>query len=144
MMVQSLGWHRLSSFKDDNEALRQQKLVIFWMLYIVDKNLCLRLGQASLFQDYDIDLPWPRANPPSSLASLGHINLWVDSARIMGLIYQQLYSPGALRQPDDVRLQAFQQLLPQIRAVKPKTSDKVRIQLGSKSAQFKMLLLTLN
>jgi hypothetical protein len=111
--------------KNDSEPLRQQKLVIFWMLYTIDKNLSLRLGQASLIQDYDIDIPLPQADPTASLPSLGHLRLWVDAARVMGLVYQQLYSPGALKQTDAARFHAVQQLLQQVEDTRPKTSEQV-------------------
>lgn len=128
-MVQTLGWHRSSSMKNDSEDLQRQKKVIFWMFYIIDKNLSLRLGQASLIQDYDIDLPLPREDQSGSLASLSRISLWVDAARVMGLVYQQLYSPGALKQTDAARFQAVQQLLQEVEGIRPKSSRKVSVAL---------------
>ncbi|KAI9685189.1 MAG: hypothetical protein M1822_004776 [Bathelium mastoideum] len=119
------SWHRSSSMKNDNESMRQQKGLIFWMLYIIDKSLSLRLGQASLIQDYDIDLPFPRENQSGSSASLSRIGLWANSARVMGLVYQQLYSPGALKQTDAARFQAVQQLLQEVETIRPKPSEKV-------------------
>jgi hypothetical protein len=129
MMVQTLGWHRSLSTKYDNESLRQQKRVIFWMLYVIDKNLSLRLGQASLIQDYDIDLPLPRADHSSALTSMSRIGLWVDAARVMDLVYQQLYSPGALKQTDSVRFQAVQQLLLEVDSIRLNKSKKVSVAL---------------
>ena len=129
MMVLTLGWHRSSSMKNDSESLQRQKKVIFWMLYIIDKNLSLRLGQASLIQDYDIDLPFPRGDQSGSLASLSRISIWAGAARVMGLVYQQLYSPGALKQTDAARFQAVEQLLQEVEGIRPKISRKVSIAL---------------
>ncbi|KAI9692037.1 MAG: hypothetical protein M1820_009572 [Bogoriella megaspora] len=129
MMVQTLGWHRSSSMKNDSESLRRQKNVIFWMLYIIDKNLSLRLGQASLIQDYDIDLPLPRGDQSGSLASPSRVTLWADTARVMGLVYQQLYSPGALKETDAARFRAVQQLLQEVEGIRPITSRNVSMAL---------------
>ncbi|KAI9654358.1 MAG: hypothetical protein M1821_006674 [Bathelium mastoideum] len=136
MMVQTLGWHRSSSMKNDSESMRQQKGLIFWMLYIIDKSLSLRLGQASLIQDYDIDLPFPRENQSSSFASLSRIGLWANSARVMGLVYQQLYSPGALKQTDAARFQSVQQLLQEVQTIRPKPSEKDDISLLVQNLDF--------
>ncbi|KAL9071511.1 MAG: hypothetical protein Q9157_005439 [Trypethelium eluteriae] len=136
MMVQTLGWHRSSSMKNDSESLQRQKNVIFWMLYIIDKNLSLRLGQASLIQDYDIDLPLPRGDQSGPLASLSRISLWADAARVMGLVYQQLYSPGALKQTDAARFQAVQQLLQDVEGIRPKNSRNDDISLLIQDLNF--------
>jgi hypothetical protein len=137
MTVQSLGWHRSSSMKDDSEPLRRQKLVIFWMLYTIDKNLSLRLGQASLIQDYDIDLPLPGVDPSASFATLSRLDMWIDTARVMGAIYQQLFSPGALKQTDAARFQSVQQLLQMVETIRPKTSKQVIYPLKKKIARCK-------
>jgi hypothetical protein len=136
MIVQSLGWHRSSSIKDDSVPLRRQKLVIFWMLYTIDKNLSLRLGQASLIQDYDIDLPLPGVDPSAPLATLSRLNIWIDTARVMGAIYQQLFSPGALKQTDAARYQSVQQLLRLVETLRPKTSKEVSCHIENKIAYF--------
>jgi hypothetical protein len=140
MIVQSLGWHRSSSTKNDSKALRDQKLQIFWMLYSIDKNLSLRLGHASFIQDYDVDLLLPHVDPSAPLGPLGRINIWVESARVTSLVYQQLYSPGALKQTDTARFQAVKQLLEQVEDIQPKPSEKV----VSKIAYFAMALLMLS
>jgi hypothetical protein len=127
MIVQSLGWHRSSSTENDDGPLREQKLLIFWMLYIIDKNLSLRLGQASIFQDYDLDLSLPPVDLSAPIGPLGRVTLWVEAARVTSLVYQQLYSPTALKQTDAARLQAVQQLLQQVEDIRPKTYEKVSI-----------------
>lgn len=125
MIIQSLGWHRSSTIKNDSELVQRQKLVIFWLLYTIDKNLCLRLGQASLMNDYDIDLPLPWIDPAAHLAPARRLSLWANTARLMSLIYQQLYSPGALRQSDTARYETVQTLLKQVAAIKPNSSETV-------------------
>lgn len=136
-MVQTLGWHRSSSIQNDSEPLRNQKLVVFWMLYIIDKNLSLQMGQASFTQDYDIDLPLPYIDSTAPLAPLGRINIWAEAARVTSLVYQQLYSPGSLKQTDSVRLQAVQQLLQQVEEIRPKGYERVSTALEARWHDFK-------
>jgi hypothetical protein len=123
--------------EDDSEALRQQKVTIFWMLYIIDKNLCLRLGQASLLQDYDIDQPLPAVNQSASTASSGRMTEWVEAAKVMGLVYQHLYSPGALKQSDDVRFAAVQLLLQRVEVIRPKAFLQVGTAIEAKILTIK-------
>lgn len=106
--------------KNDHESLQRQKLVIFWMLYTIDRNLSLRLGQPSFIQDDDIDHFSSPADTTVSLSSLGQLNVWVGSAKVQGHIYQQLYSPGALRQTDTVRFESVQRLLKLVEKTRPK------------------------
>lgn len=126
-MVQSLGWHRSASLKNDSEPLRHKKLVIFWMLYAIDKNLSLRLGQASYIQDYDIDHHLPLIDTPASHTPLGRIYLWVEASRVASLVYQELYSPAALKNTDAARSQAVQQLLQRAEGIRPKTYERVSL-----------------
>jgi hypothetical protein len=43
-LCQNLGYHRISSMKDDTEEDRVIKIQIFWFIYQIDKALSLRLG----------------------------------------------------------------------------------------------------
>ena len=53
-LCQSLGYHRYSTMKDDTEEQRTAKVHAFWFIYMLDKNLSLRLGRASSLQDWDM------------------------------------------------------------------------------------------
>lgn len=112
--MRTLGWHRTAATRTDPKAVRHQKHLIFWLLYTIDKTLSLRIGQSSLLQDCDIEIEPPAADPTQSFASLSRLGCWVKSARIMDLVYQRLYSPGALRHSDALRFEAVQQLLHEV------------------------------
>lgn len=76
----------------------EQKLSIFWWVYILDKGLSLRLGRYSNFQDRDIDvtatlIPDSRADP---IGFRQYFYLTVSCARVQGKAYDQLYSAGSL------------------------------------------------
>lgn len=94
----------------DSPSIQQAKAGLFWSIYCLDKALSLRLGRASSIQDYDISLsmdfdagyvvePWITIYP-----------LWMRLARIQGKVYELLYSPAALAQPEDDRVSHARQL----------------------------------
>tara|TARA_R110002003_G_scaffold42_13_gene3147 strand:- start:3897 stop:4814 length:918 start_codon:yes stop_codon:yes gene_type:complete len=65
-LCQSLGYHRWQTMKDDTEAERNKKVHIFWMIYMFDKTMSLRMGRASCIQDWDISLPYFTENVTTS------------------------------------------------------------------------------
>ena len=94
----------------DSPSVQQAKASLFWSIYCLDKALSLRLGRSSSIQDYDISLstdfdggyvvePWITIYP-----------LWMRLARIQGKVYELLYSPAALSQPEDDRVSHARQL----------------------------------
>ncbi|KAI0008215.1 hypothetical protein F4779DRAFT_588482 [Xylariaceae sp. FL0662B] len=103
-MCRTLGLHQELSMREDAAAVRQNKALLFWCTYMLDKALSLRLGRASILQDYDVSLP--RAAPDArGVAYPGRevMTLWIRHAQLQGRIYERLYSPAALRRPDALR-----------------------------------------
>lgn len=84
-----------------DEAERKQFL--FWTVYIFDKSLSLRLGRSPTIQEYDITIPDPARIGPGLTPVRSFFALWVMASRLQGQIYEQLYSPQAVAQPDSVR-----------------------------------------
>ncbi|KAL2811234.1 hypothetical protein BJX63DRAFT_422478 [Aspergillus granulosus] len=103
-LCQALDFHRRSSLEGINMEERERRLAIFWSIYCMDRALSLRLGRASTIPDYDIDLPttfeWTDVEEPWQTA----FNLWIEMAKIQGLVYEKLYSPAALRQDPKLRM----------------------------------------
>jgi hypothetical protein len=98
--------------KSDTEDVRRRKVAVFWNLYGIDKTLSLRLGRASTLQDYHIDLPQPEfGDDELSQRYTKLIRYWIASARVQGLVYEQLYSPGALKQEETLRVQKARVLI---------------------------------
>ena len=126
MIAVSLGWNRTSTFKNDSPSIQQQKTVMFWMLYVVDNNLALRLGEAPFMRDCDIGLalPWSKPIAPTRL------NSWVNAARVASSIYQELCSPQALEQSKVSRVEAAQRLMQQLEDLKSTTPVRVSIPLS--------------
>jgi hypothetical protein len=98
-LCQSLGFHRYSSMKDDSEEDRNCKIHVFWMIYMFDKTMSLRLGRASIIQDFDIELPFLEGGASQGREMLAY---WVKVARVQGQTYEKLFSPAAfLRSPEE-------------------------------------------
>ncbi|KAI1345603.1 fungal-specific transcription factor domain protein [Xylaria sp. FL0043] len=104
-MCRTLGYHQIHTMKDDMPQTKADKSLLFWCTYMLDKALSLRLGRASVLQDYDISLPHVTPDAKAAYPGKEVMTLWIQHARVLGRIYERLYSPGALRQPDTVRIE---------------------------------------
>ncbi|KAJ5573733.1 transcriptional regulator family: Fungal Specific TF [Penicillium hispanicum] len=103
-MCQTLGYHRLSSMEYDPPDVQQQKQTLFWSVYTILNVMSLRLGRASVIQDYDISIPSP-SDTFSRFGTWGSIcALWTKQAMIQNKMYMLLYSPAALNQPESERV----------------------------------------
>ncbi|CAG7997039.1 unnamed protein product [Penicillium salamii] len=122
-LCQTLGYHRKISMKGDSQETVQYKSFLFWGVYFLDKCLSLRLGRASTIPDSDITLPRPSAGKPNDAPVMAYYPLWTESARLQGRIYDMLYSPCSLAQPNHVRYDQVQHLVSELQALKKETQD---------------------
>lgn len=112
----TLGYHRTDSMAKDPPETRRRKINLFWFLYTMDKGLCLRLGRASCIQDYDVAVPMPILGSEDEFsAGNGLARFWCKLAGIQGRIYEELYSPRALKQPKASRTAKADMLVTDIR-----------------------------
>ncbi|KAF7589690.1 hypothetical protein BBP40_003937 [Aspergillus hancockii] len=109
-LCQTLGYHRASSMKHDNQNIKTYKLHLFWSVYCLDKALSLRLGRASTIQDYDVFLPRDLSALQVAEPWKSIYPLWIHLARIQGGVYEKLYSPAALSQSESERVTNARQL----------------------------------
>ncbi|KAF2010912.1 hypothetical protein BU24DRAFT_427102 [Aaosphaeria arxii CBS 175.79] len=102
-LCQTLGYHRTVCINGKNPEDHRYTQFLFWSTYYVDKSLSLRLGRASTIPEWDIGIDLP--SPPSvgQESVLAYFVLWIKLARCQGNIYEYLYSPGSINQPDSVR-----------------------------------------
>lgn len=102
-LSQTLGYHRIPSIKEGVVAEEKRHgQLLFWFTYFIDKSLSLRLGRASMIQDRDITTPM--ISEPGTCSPINaSITLWINTARCQGKIYESLYSPDSITQPDHVR-----------------------------------------
>ncbi|KAI0894360.1 fungal-specific transcription factor domain-containing protein [Annulohypoxylon nitens] len=104
-MCRTLGLHQMHTMKDDSPQKKADKSILFWCTYMLDKGLSLRLGRASILQDYDISLPHIAPEAKAAYPGTEVMTLWIKHAQIQGRIYERLYSPGALRQSEMYRVE---------------------------------------
>ncbi|CAN9352719.1 unnamed protein product [Alternaria alternata] len=104
-LCQSLGYHRINTMVNDNPEDRQTKIQIFWMIYMLDKTLSLRLGRSSILQDWDISLPFVVSSNPDDKnpESSDMLSYWIKVARVQGLTYEKLFCPAAFLKSTEER-----------------------------------------
>ncbi|KAK0641369.1 hypothetical protein B0T16DRAFT_214065 [Cercophora newfieldiana] len=124
-LCQTLGYHRAETYKDEHPEDARHKEFLFWSVYILDRSLCLRLGRSSSIQDYDITVPYPSGTVPHRIAIAAFMKLWIDGSRIQGLIYERLYCPEAVRQPEDVRRSRMQSLVGMLEELEVSTNETI-------------------
>lgn len=103
-LCQNLGYHRINTMANDSVEEQNAKIHVFWMVYMLDKTLSLRLGRASIIQDWDISLPFFVGNENATETPDGTqmLSYWIKVARVQGLTYEKLFCPAAfLTSPDE-------------------------------------------
>ncbi|KAI4649201.1 hypothetical protein J4E93_003515 [Alternaria ventricosa] len=100
-----MALHRINTMIDDNPEDRQTKIHIFWMIYMFDKTLSLRLGRSSILQDWDISLPFVVSSDPNDkhAESSAFLSYWIKVARVQGLTYEKLFCPAAFQKSPEER-----------------------------------------
>jgi hypothetical protein len=108
-LVHKIGLHERRSSAHLDPTERRQHARIFWLAYIVDKDLSLRTQQPSIQLDDDIDLDLPvsmlaieetDSDPGTVVTADGNVKMdyflaRVQLAHIQGSIYDHLYSTRA-------------------------------------------------
>lgn len=102
-MVISLGYNRLSSMQSDTESQRQQKIYLFWMVYIFDTGFSIRLGRSPVIRDHDITVPMVSDNGSVPRAFVGVLKYWIELGRVQCQAVEYLFSPAALQQLPEER-----------------------------------------
>lgn len=101
-LCQNLGYHRINTMTKDTPEVRNSKIHVFWMIYVFDKTLSLRMGRASVIQDWDISLPFILPGDERGPEGGQMLAYWVKVARVQGQTYEKLFCPAAfLKSPED-------------------------------------------
>jgi hypothetical protein len=109
-MAISLGYHRASTMKLDTVRERNAKILLFWMVYLLDTSFAVRLGRAPVIPERDITVPMVThgGSLPSEFVSI--FCYWVEIGRLQCQTVEQLYSPVALQQSPKERSNRAKQL----------------------------------
>ncbi|KAK6224786.1 fungal specific transcription factor domain-containing protein [Colletotrichum tabaci] len=109
-LCQTLGYHRVSQARSDSAGPRDIKTLLFWHVYMLDKTLSLRTGRASVIQDWDVTLPRRVDNTMVADPWGAIITTWIKQSEIQQRVYEQLYSPLALNQSQEERIETVRRL----------------------------------
>ncbi|KAL7621644.1 hypothetical protein AAE478_008971 [Parahypoxylon ruwenzoriense] len=142
-MCRTLGLHQVHSMKNDSPQRKAEKSLLFWCTYMLDKGLSLRLGRASILQDYDISLPHIAPEAKAAYPGTEVMTLWIKHAQIQGRVYERLYSPGALRQPDKYRVEQVEILASEQKHLMAQSMELFREFETSNTAEGRMFALML-
>lgn len=86
---------------------------LFWICYVVDKNLCLRTGRPPLIDDDDCDLSLPPSylqEEPNTETPRPHFPNDLRLSIIVSKVYRELYSRRALKKSDIEILKTIREL----------------------------------
>ncbi|KIL84037.1 fungal specific transcription factor domain-containing protein [Fusarium avenaceum] len=114
-LCQTLGFHRDVSIQKDKREDFRYKQFLFWSIYFIDKSLSLRLGRPSTIPDWDITVPRPSADTFNSEPALAYFVVSVETARCQGNIYEMLYSPKSMAEPDEIKGSRIEAVLSDLR-----------------------------
>ncbi|KAI9042965.1 fungal specific transcription factor domain-containing protein [Aspergillus affinis] len=145
--VRSLGYHTRSVGADTSACAPNNKGLLFWTVYFLEKFLSLRNGQSSSILDSDITIPIPTVTQSCDLCLVGCYRQMVNLARIAGKIYEELYCAGSLLLSADVRRGRADALAQELHnhsqvALKENTAWMQTLFPGEKKAFVKSLFMT--
>lgn len=99
----TLGYHLEIPSKPEKKQERQRRVRLFWLVYIMDKLLALRLNRPPLLRDRDITVSYESYGETAVDSSLPIAPKWIKMGMLYGRIYDEIFSPGALLQPSTPR-----------------------------------------
>jgi hypothetical protein len=119
-LAHQIGLHAKVFSSHVEPAIAKQRARVFWLAYIMDKDLSLRGKQASVQQDDDVDLNLPTTGADDDIPlqpdrepgdivtmdSTARINFFlsrVQLAVIEGAVYDYLYSTRAMKRTPEER-----------------------------------------
>ncbi|KAI0176331.1 fungal-specific transcription factor domain-containing protein [Hypoxylon sp. FL1284] len=120
-LAHSLGLHTRKSSEHCSPTLALQRRQVFWMAYILDRDISLQAKLAPVQLDNDIDLDLPPSEAEDNLAGFifaadGHtkINYFrtrIELARIQGEAYDCVYSVSAQNRNSRERAESVARVL---------------------------------
>lgn len=92
-LARQLRLHTRRSSEHLDPVMAAQRTYVFWIAYILDKDISMRTKQPSIQTDWDINLEMPRSGEISKADALvDFFRARVELAVIEGRIYDDLYS----------------------------------------------------
>ncbi|EFX02513.1 fungal specific transcription factor [Grosmannia clavigera kw1407] len=103
----SIGLHKKGTGFNLNPIEIEQRKRVFWIGYMLDKDLCLRSGRPPAQDDDDMNVELPDADPADNIGNIpladgkGKMNLFrvmCEFATIESRVYKRLYATKATKQ----------------------------------------------
>ncbi|KAF5577863.1 hypothetical protein FPCIR_11846 [Fusarium pseudocircinatum] len=91
----TLGYHREIPSKPEKKQERQRRVRLFWLVYIMDKLLALRLNRPPLLRDRDITVSYESCGETAVDSSLPIAPKWIK------MRYQESFMEEFPKHPDD-------------------------------------------
>ncbi|KAF2222748.1 fungal-specific transcription factor domain-containing protein [Elsinoe ampelina] len=131
----SIGLHKRGSDFKLNEVENEQRKRVFWIAYMLDKDMALRSGRPPTQDDDDMNVELPSEDPPDNIGNVpssnpsGKFNLFrlmAEFAMIQSRVYKQLYSVKASKQTDGELLNTIGELDNELEAWKDSIPPEYR------------------
>jgi hypothetical protein len=108
-LAHSIGLHKRGSGFNLNPVEIEQRKRVFWIAYMLDKDICIRSGRPPAHDDDDMNVDLPDPDPVDDIGNIplaggkGKLNLFrtmCEFAVIESQVYKKLYSVRASKQTD--------------------------------------------
>lgn len=115
-LAQNMDLHRECSNSGLTASQAEQRRRVFWMAYILDKDISLRLMRPFSQDDDDMDVHLPSkmrheiSEHETEICPVSLLNYRIGLAIIQGQVYKQLYSTQAKQQAESQRAIAAREL----------------------------------
>lgn len=145
----SIGLHKRGSGFNLNPIEIEQRKRVFWIAYMLDKDICLRSGRPPVQDDDDMNVELPSADPEDNIGNIpladgkGKVNLFrlmCEFATIESKVYKQLYSTKAAKQSDGELLNTIGELDQQLEEWKDSIPPDFRPENEIKASHTPLIL----
>ncbi|KAG5927291.1 hypothetical protein E4U42_002383 [Claviceps africana] len=115
----SIGLHKRGTGFNLNPIEIEQRRRVFWIAYMLDKDLCLRSGRPAAQDDDDMNVELPDADPADNIGNIpladgkSKMNLFrvmCEFTVIESRVYKKLYSTKASKRSDGELLNTISEL----------------------------------
>lgn len=115
----NIGLHKRGTGFNLNPIEIEQRQRVFWIAYMLDKDLCIRSGRPFAQDDDDMNVELPSGDPEDNIGNIpladgkGKMNLFrimCELALIESKVYKRLYATKATKQTDGELLQTIGEL----------------------------------
>ncbi|KAH7318516.1 fungal-specific transcription factor domain-containing protein [Stachybotrys elegans] len=148
-LAHTIGLHKRGTGFNLNPIEIEQRRRVFWIAYILDKDLSIRSGRPPAQDDDDMNVELPDADPADNIGNIpladgkGKMNLFrvmCEFAVIESNVYRRLYSTKATKQSDGELLNTIGELDEQLEEWKDRIPIDFRPEHEIKASHTPLIL----